>query len=529
MKRRAQIALTILFLAFFGLAIRFGTLAVDQDVKSVGNTQGAKTLTVAEVRGTIYDRNMVPLVNSSNTYFATLLPEQRLLQRVAAYTDVQEYARLTTALENRVPLLARLNGPAPIADGLRVYMAPNRYEKVCLAPHLIGYLDGGSIKGVAGIEKAYDSHLREYSGHITATYPVNGRGVYLAGDELRVENTLLRAYGGVVLSIDAAIQQQVEAVATDTMDKGAVVVLDAACGEVLAMASYPAFHPDSVQENISREDGALVNRALSLYDCGSVFKIVTALAALDEGISPHQVYECPGSIDVDGTTFHCHYRLGHQALTMEEAFAQSCNVYFIQLAQQIGADALLNMAVQLGLTEDIVLADGLNAPAAVLPSKADLSAAAALANFSFGQGRLMVSPLHVARMTAAITANGNLPFITAVLGTVNEQMQWISSAERGGETVLSAAAVTALQSMMELVVQSGTGSKAQPREGTAAGKTGTAETGQISDGNPVVHSWFTGYYPTDNLRYVITVLVENATDESPSAAEVFCEISNNLP
>jgi len=528
MKRRAIIMLSLLFIVFFGLMIRISLLSVDNAVKTVGNGQGSKTIMVAEVRGTIYDRNRVPLVNGSNAYYATLLPEERLLQRVAAVTDTSEYERLREAIKDRTPLLARLNGPAAITDGLRVYMAPKRYDTRCIAPHLIGYLNGSATKGVSGIEKAYDAVLQKYSGRITATFPINGSGAYLAGDELRVENTVARSAGGVILTIDANIQEQVEAVASTMIDKGAVVVLDAANGEVLALASFPSFHPDSLVENVERTDGALVNRAISLYDCGSVFKIVTALAALESGVSSEQSYDCAGAITVDSTTFHCHYRLGHQRLTMEEAFAQSCNTYFIQLAQQIGSDALLDMAKTLGLTDEIVLADSLMAPSAVLPSREDLSAAAALANLSFGQGELLVSPLHIARMTAAIAANGTLPLVSAVLGIVDEGGHWVSSVAGGEETVLSAPSVLALRRMMERVVSDGTGSLAQPDVGNAAGKTGTAETGQRNNGDAVVHSWFTGYYPAEDPQYVITVLVEDVPSDGASAAQIFCEISNNL-
>lgn len=528
MKRRAIIILSLLFLVFFGLVIRIGLVSVDDAVRTVGNGQGAKSITVAEVRGTIYDRHQMPLVNTTTTYYATLLPEERLLQRLVGVTSDGEYERLRAALQDGIPLLARLNAPAPIADGLRVYLAPQRYGEQCLASHLIGYLNSAETAGASGIEKAYDAVLQQYAGHILTTFPINGRGVYLAGDEVRVENTTERCAGGVVLTIDREMQEKVEYVASTLMNKGAVVVLDAGSGEIMTLASYPDFHPGEMAKNLERTDGALVNRALSSFDCGSVFKIVTALAALESGVSPAQSYDCAGAITVDGTTFHCHYRLGHQHLTMEEAFAQSCNVYFIQLAQQIGAETLLNMARTLGLTDDIRLADSLTAPSAVLPSAQDVSALAALANLSFGQGELLVSPLHIARMTAAIAANGTLPDVSAVLGTVDEEGLWITSYEGGGETVISADSVVALRRMMELVVTEGTGRRAQPSVGTVAGKTGTAETGQLRDGEPVVHSWFTGYFPADAPRYVITVLVEDWVQGDASAAEIFREITNKL-
>ena len=528
MRRRAVIMLSCVFILFFGLMVRLALLAVDEQVQTVGIHQGSRTLTVAEVRGTIYDRNLSPLVNASNAYYATLLPEERLLQCIEAVTDGAEYNRIRELLSEETPLVARLNGPAAISDGIRVYLAPQRYGDRTLAAHVLGYPDGSGYDGVCGIEKAYDSVLDQFSGRITATYSVDGQGRYVDGNDVRVLNTAKNHAGGVVTTLDCGIQKTVEDVAATMINKGTVIVMQPTTGDILSLASFPSYDPADVSNDLDEMDGALVNRALSRYDCGSVFKIVTALAALENGISSEQTYDCPGSITIDGTVFHCHYRLGHQQLTMDEAFAKSCNVYFIQLASQIGADALLEMAEILGFNDTIDLAQTISAPAAVMPSRSDLSNASALANLSFGQGELLVSPLHIGRMTVAIAANGTLPEVSAVLGTVDENKNWVSSNDRGGETVISSRSVQALRQMMELAVSDGTGTAATAEAGISAGKTGTAETGQVNDGREVVHSWFTGYYPADDPQYVITVMVEDKGSDDASAAQVFGSIVNHL-
>lgn len=520
--------LSFIFVLFFGLMVRLALIAVDDQVQTVGISQGSRTLTVAEVRGTIYDRNLVPLVNATNTYYATLLPEERLLQCIESVTDADEYNRIQELMDTGMPLLARLNGPAAISEGIRVYLAPKRYGENTLAAHLLGYLDGSGSTGVCGIEKAYNDVLNQYSGRITATYSTDGQGRYIANDDVQVHNNSQYYAGGVVTTLDSCIQEKVEDTAETLLNKGTVIVMDPKSGDVLSLASFPSYDPADVSGDLDRNDGALVNRALSRYDCGSVFKIVTALAALENGVSSEQTYDCPGSIMVDGTVFHCHYRLGHQLLSMDEAFAQSCNVYFIQLASQIGADALLKMAQTLGLNDQISLADTISAPAAVMPKRSDLSSAPSLANLSFGQGELLVSPLHIARMTAVVASNGTLPEVSAVLGTVDEEGHWISSIEKRGETVISAYSVQSLRRMMELAVNTGTGTAASVDGGASAGKTGTAETGQVNNGKPVVHSWFTGYYPAEDPQYVITVLVEDKGNEDASAAQVFGSIVNSL-
>ena len=528
MRRRAGIVLCLLFIAFFGIMVRIALLAVDDAVREAGNSQGSRTLTVTETRGTIYDRNLQPLVNVENAYYATLLPEERLVQRLSSVTEMSEYQRLLDSIKDNVPLVARLQGPAAVTDGLRVYMAPLRYGRTVLSPHLIGYL-GNNRQGIYGIEQAYNDLLNRYGGRITATFPVNGKGTYLADDALLVENTTSLSAGGVVLTLDKDVQNAVEAVAASQIQKGAVIVLDAQNGDILASASYPTFHPNSMEDALENTDGALVNRTLAQFDCGSVFKIVTALAALENGIATTQTYDCSGGMTIDENTFHCHYRLGHQALNMEEAFAQSCNLYFIQLAADIGADALLSMANRLGLTDTIVLANGMEASASILPTPADLTAPAALANLSFGQGKLLISPLHIAQMTAVIASGGTRWTPGVVKGTIDNEGRWTTAVERGGETVLSATTVATMQLMMERVITDGTGSAAQPQSGSAAGKTGTAETGQIRDGEKVIHSWFTGYYPANDPRYIITVFIEDVPENTVTAAQLFCELINNLP
>ena len=117
---------------------------------------------------------------------------------------------------------------------------------------------------------------------------------------------------------------------------------------------------------------------------------------------------------------------------------------------------------------------------------------------------------------------------TAVLGIVDEEGNLLNQNAEVGETVISARSILQLRRMMEKVVSEGTGVRAQPNQVSAAGKTGTAETGQLNNLSAVTHSWFTGYYPADSPQYVITVLVEDWQTTEKSAAELFCEIINNL-
>lgn len=528
LKQRVWIVFSATVLVFVLILVRIGALVNSAEVQSVGLGQGTRSLTVISLRGTMYDRYQEPLINADHEYSAAFLPSGEALKQLRSAMDTAEYDQLIEHLERNTPAVVRLQRPAVIADGMRVFLTPVRYTDYCPCPHILGHLDGSMQYGVTGIEKAFDSFLNQHTGQIEATFSVNGLGDYVEGSPIRVTNTIDNSASGVVLTIDKEIQRIVDGTAPEFLEKGAVVVMDPRSGEVLAGSSFPSFHPAQVADSMDDADGALLNRMLALYDCGSVFKIVTAIAALENGFSVDQTFNCAGGMTVQNTVFHCHQRLGHQMLSMDEAFAQSCNLYFIQLAAQIGAEKLLETAEKLGLTDTIELADSLIAPQAVLPSNTELVVPAALANLSFGQGKLLISPLHIARMTAVVAANGTLPALQLVSGTITNEDGFVKTEKRGGETVITGATISALRHMMELAVTDGTGTRAQPDNTTAAGKTGTAQTGQYNNGQPVVQSWFTGYFPADNPQYVITILAEDAENTDADATALFCEISNKL-
>ena len=504
------------------------TISQNQSILSVGVNQSTRTITIGSVRGTIYDRNLVPLVNNTVRYCGVLYPESSLIQKIREDMTDAEYRRLLESLDSGNLLVANLSKASYLSKGLRTFEIPVRYSEKVSCAHLLGYLDNSSSRGITGIEKAYDAVLNDAGGSISVTYSVNGVGRCLSDEPLKINSTLSRSKAGVMLTIDAKWQRLLDDVAGQYLQKGAVTVLDANTGELLACASLPDYHPNQLQESIEQNDGALVNRLCAQFDCGSVFKLITAAAGLENGIHETKTYHCDGQLTIGNNVFHCHQRLGHQSLNMEQALAQSCNLYFIQLAQEIGAEALLNTAGQLGLMDSIEIAPNLTVPATYLPTK-DTITPAALANLSIGQGELLISPLHVAQMTATI-ANGGVRYpIRAVIGTTNKEGS-ITAEEKGrGVPCIEPEIAEKLRQMMECVVTDGTGKRAQPEaDFTAAGKTGTAETGQYNENRPVIQSWFTGYFPADNPQYVITILAEDAENLGGDALGLFKELSTNI-
>ena len=527
MKKRAWFLFGILVLVFGSVSLHLYRLTRNEPAL-VASGHNSYTVSVNTTRGTIYDTWLRPFVNEEKQYVAAIQPDETLLSHLRPALDDENFDNVASRLRDRRPLVVRLREPVAITDGIQLFFSPIRYGERLLAPHIIGYLDADTGAGCTGLEAALDEQLRRYGGEITVSFPVSGNGYGLVGAQPQVKDTTSRSTGGVILTLDKEIQQIVEDTAPDYLTKGAVVIMEPQSGAILTMASFPDFQPNTVADSIAANDGALINRALSLYDCGSVFKTVTAATALEKHVSLSQLFECTGGMTVGNTTFHCHERLGHQGLQFADAYAQSCNIYFIRLAQLIGGKAVRDMAITFGFGDEISLVKGINAPCAVLPTESELQHEATLANFSFGQGKLLATPLHIARMTAAVANKGIMPVPHLLKGTIDDDGTVSLEEERGGERVLKAETATHLRGMMERVVTHGTGRAAALAVCSSAGKTGTAQTGQMNGENPVVQSWFTGYFPAEIPQFVITVLAEDAENTNGRATALFCELVNKL-
>lgn len=529
MRFKLWIVYGLVLVMFSATVIKMATVMVDRDVSAVGNSQGRKTITVASARGTFYDRHLERMVNVEKQNYVALLPEYETIRSLKPYMSEEAYRLLLDKAVNGMPLTAQVARDMPNDAAIYEFKVADRYGDTVHCANLLGYIDQGTGHGVSGLEKVYDDILSQYSGSAKVSFVTDGLGMPMEGQTAAVSDTTGNAVGGVKLTIDNEIQAIVDEVAERYVKKGAVIVMDAQNGEVLAMGSYPSFHPNKLEESLENEDDPFVNRAISLYDCGSVFKIVTTMAALEYGVPPERSFECCGEYTVDETVFHCHNRDGHGLQNMETAFANSCNAYYIQLALEIGADTILRMMDRLGLNEGVVLTDGWETPAAVIPSEEDLSADAALANLSFGQGHLMLTPLQTALLAGVIASGGNLLAPEVVSGLVDSNKVVHEKEKRGGETVVSSRTVRLMRGMMRRVVTDGTGSRAQGNAVNIAGKTGTAETGQRNSmGYPVVQSWFVGYFPAEHPRYVVTILAEDAQNTEADTALAACEISNKV-
>ena len=528
MKRRTAAFFAAFMLCLFLMLMNVYGLATGNSLAETADRQSTYQLTVAESRGAIYDCNMQPLTGAEKEYIAAVVPT---MEAAAALTDLLPQERMNQIyplLTQGQPFSLRL--PSYLAvNGIDTFSVSRRYsDENQLAANVIGYLDGSGA-GVAGIEKAYQQQLAANSGKISVLYKVDAVNRVLQGEDKRIDDTYNENGSGVVLTIDAQIQALAQQAAEKYLKKGAVVVTEVPGGQIRALVSTPSFSPNDIVSALEDEDSPLLNRAFAAYNVGSVFKLVSAATALENGVSPDTSFECTGGLDIGGGVFHCFNGEKHGLLNMQEAIAKSCNTYFIRLMQQVPNESFLEMARSLGFGQAFQFAPGYSSAAGKLPTTEELLVPRALANFSFGQGVLMATPVQVAGLINAIAAKGAYVQPYLVQGLVDENQSFTQTArEQEPRQVMSQSTAALLRQFMAASVDHGTGRKGKPAAGNAGAKTGTAQTGEIVGGKEVIQGWYAGFYPLDQPRYSIVVLAEDS-EGGGACAPVFKEIADGLP
>lgn len=526
-KRKTYGIFFLLLLLLGGACVSLGRAATQEEYVAAAGNQGLYRLDVAQGRGTIYDRNLSPLVGGKTQYVAAVAPTIEAIGALETVTQGQYREQLALALENGKPFQVTLETPVedPRVD---VFQVPRRYEEEQLAPHIVGYLDSLG-RGASGVELAMDDVLAQYGGEISVTYQVDAVGRAIAGMRRQVTNTLQDTEGGVALTLDSSIQQLVQE-AAQSLEKGAVVVTKVPTCEILALASVPDFSPLELEEATVGEDSPLINRGFSAYAPGSVWKLVTAAALLEEGMG-ELTTTCTGTLSVEGLDFHCINSTAHGEVDLQRALEQSCNCYFIHAAQLLGGEKILSLAARLGFGEAQEFGRGLWTASGTLPTRATLSNARALANFSFGQGELTVTPLQLCAMMNTLVSGGTYTSPSLIAGLVDEGKEQtpLTPSNQRKEQVLSVETASTLGQILLSAAQVGTGRPGEP-EGVSVGiKTGTAQTGVQEGEEELLHFWYCGFVSgAGGPRYCITVLAESTPDDRGAAARVFRQVAAAL-
>ncbi len=327
------------------------------------------------------------------------------------------------------------------------------------------------------------------------------------------------------LTLDSDLQSSAQDMLGN--QRGAVVVVEIETGNVIVMASSPAYDPNqlfttSPSENpgaqaywdtlTSDPDAPLVTRAtLGVYTPGSTFKTVTAAIAIEKGYaSPDEVYEDDGDIVIDGRVLVENNRPdeSRSEWTLREGLMWSLNVVFAQVGMQIGGDEFWDAAANFGFGRDMPF-DVPVADSQLASSEEFLDSTNAVADTGFGQGQIQVTPLLMALITSGYANDGNIPqprLVDQVLAPDGDVVETLPSGT--WLTPISPNTAHQVQDMMIDTVESGSVQAAQVPGYTVGGKTGTAETGSGSN-----HSWFIGFIgnPGEKPKYAVAVVLEEGT------------------
>ena len=521
--KRVLVLYGALLFCFAAVVCRLYWLCSDTAYGARAAAQSVVTLRLPARRGNFYDCDGHLLTGFDTKWEALCVPGEENYTRLFSCTDAAGQALLYQKRNALAPFFLEVEQDAS-ALGISCWTVPVRSPAAPLAEHLIGYVDGDG-KGAAGLEAAFDAALSGTGEGDTLTCLVNAQG------KLRETPEQTHADSGAVgvqLTLSRDVQRAAEAVAARMMTTGSIVVLKTASAEVRACVSVPGYDPADPAASLNAPDSPMLNRAFQGYAAGSVFKPVLAAAALEAG-ETGLVYHCPGWCEVDGQIFRCAGGAAHGEVDLAAALEKSCNGYFIRLGQTLGAERVRTLAEQLGFGQAVELTDSFRTAAGKLPELAALTSSGAYANFCFGQGELLATPVQIAGMlNALVTGMYREPlFLRNTLDeTTGEPLTPL--AHRRAERVVSEETASALRMLLAGVVENGTGHEAALPETTAAGKTGTAQTGQFRDGVELKNNWFAGVFPAEKPQYAIVVLQDAQTVPVHSSAAIFAALAEML-
>jgi penicillin-binding protein 2 len=536
-------------------------------------------------RGRIFDRHHVPLALNVRTYRVMVVREQAgdVRARLADLRRLIELApeRIEAVVEDArmrrpfVPIMVRedLNWSEVARVAVNAHALPGitldtgllrAYPAGPIMSHILGYvgpvskpeLNGDPLlelpefrHGKNGIEKLYNDVLRGTGG--LSRFEVNA-----LGREIKEFDRQDGEPGqDLELTIDLDLQRYVFE-RLEAQPSASAVVLDVHTGEVLALCSLPTYDARGFINGLSRAAWGelisnpltpLVNKAISgEYPPGSTFKMIVALAALEGGVGPdHEVY-CPGDLKLGRHQFHCWKQWGHGSLALVDAIAQSCDVYFYEMARKVGVDAIAAMARRFGLGERL----GVDLPAeraGLVPDKAWKRQAldqpwhqGETLVVGIGQGYVQATPLQLAVMTARIANGGRAVRPWLVRGAAARV-----SPEAQGQTERLGVSEWALRFVREGMFEVVNGPRGTARAARLpsaglqmAGKTGTSQVRRISRTERVTgvrknddkpweerdHALFVAFAPYQDPRYAVSVVVEHGGSGSTAAAPLARDI-----
>ncbi|MBQ3004711.1 MAG: PASTA domain-containing protein [Clostridia bacterium] len=595
-KQRAAVVTWILIIACFGLAI-FGMIRVmliqGDHYRKLAEENQLQDTEIAAQRGVIYDANMKPLAQSASAWKVYIRPSrigdnaqvrEEIAKRLSGildveYEEIMKKAKTTDykyySIKSKVEQSEKEKVDAFMKEECKDLKGEKRdygyyigvetdvkryYPYSTFASTILGFTGTGDI-GRYGLEYQYDSILTGKPGRI-----VTAQDGGVSSDDLDLQyETVYEAQQGtsIVLTLDSTIQRYLETAIKNAMNNTKAerisgIVMDTKTGAILAMANAPEYDLNKPQEVVNevlletinsiedeKERANAMNEAVvsqwnngaisKTYEPGSVFKVITAAAGIEENVVDENTsLNCTGSIVVADRTYHCHKTSGHGTQNFIQGLQNSCNPFFINVGQKLGVDKFYQYFEAFGFTEKT----GIDLPGEAVPS-AGLTYHAEedrgpvqLASTSFGQS-FELSQIQLITAVNAVANGGKLmkPYIVSKL--IDENGNMVSQTEPVVKRqVISKSTASRVAAMMEEVVSSGTGKNAYVPGYRVAGKTGTSETlsdnGTSEEKREKYVASFAGFAPANDPEITIIVTLVDPKGEhgggavaAPIVGEVF--------
>jgi penicillin-binding protein 2 len=578
-RQRTRLLMTVVSIAFLLLIGRLLFLQVLQGERYtyLSENNRIRLKKIPGTRGMVFDRKGQLLVDSRPSFDLLFVPEDAsepeiTLRSLARFLGREEgeFLDLLDGHRTRPPfeeiVLGRdIDWRSVVAvethqldlPGVTLRIRPRRsYLNNSMAAHLIGYLGEinrkqlktqrekgygmGDEMGQFGLERSWEEFLRGRSGGQQVEVDALGRRVRVLHEVQDVPGH------SVFLTLDRDLQETAHEALQGK--QGAIVALEVNSGAILALVSTPAFDPNVFARGIAPDEWRILvqdrlhplnNKAVQgQYPPGSTFKIVLAIAALEEGvIQPETTLQCNGSLTVGNRVFRDWKKEGHGAVDLHKGLVQSCDVYFYQLGQRVGIDRIAHYARALGLGEKtgIALEDE---KGGLIPDTAWKKKRFGQPWFpgetpsaAIGQGYINVTPLQMANLMATVANGGTLyrPWFVRKVESLDGTLIREYGPEKIREVTLKASTLDHVRSALSAVVNSGagTGGRARSQLVEIAGKTGTAQVAEMRGGFVKSeqlsyfirdHAWFVAYAPAEKPEIAVVTLVEHGGHGGSAAA-----------
>lgn len=513
---------------------------------------------IKAARGKLLDANGTVLATNKSVCTISVIhnqieePEKVIEMLVRELGIPEETARKrvekVSSIERVKTNVAKETGDAIRAYGLSGVKVDEDYKRYypygTLASKVLGFT-GADNQGILGLEVKYDEYLQGTNGKILTLTDARGIEIENAG-ESRLEP--VNGYD-LCLSLDRNIQMYCEQAAKKvctkkSADSVSVIVMNPQNGELMAMVNYPEFDLNDpftlvgdTGESVSAEEKQNLlnkmwrNQCISdTYEPGSTFKIITAAAALEEGVVKlNDAFFCPGYKIVEDRRIRCARTTGHGAETFETGIMNSCNPVFMELGERLGAENFVGYFKQFGLLSKTNI--DLPGEAGTIMHKTENIGPVELATISFGQS-FQITPIQLVTTVSSIINGGTRVtphFGVSVQDADGNTVKTFSYETH--ENICTAETSETMRYLLEKVVSEGTGKNAKIEGFSIGGKTATSQTLPRSDHKYI--SSFLGFAPADNPQVLVLVVINNpqgiyygGTIAAPVAKEIF---ENILP